>query len=416
MRRARHDFQLQARASLKDVAQLAGVSTATVSRALNLPARLDPGTLARVREAITKLRYVPHGAARTLRSRRSRLIGAVVPSFDYALYARTTSALQKVLDEHGYALALAAHHYDLLTEVRVTTQLLEHGVEAMVFVGLDHDPELFMLLSEFKRPYVLTWGIDNSDAHPSIGFDNRAATFALANHIVGLGHRRVGLITAPHAGNDRARTRTAGVRDALAAHGLALQNPYVQFGQISLDSAAAAMRRLLALPIRPTAVIATNDVFAVGAMIACREAGIRIPQDISITGVDNTDLGATQMPGLTSIRTPITEIGRAAADYLIARLEGNAAPSRQELSFELVLRGSVGPRRDPRPPSALHTGGAQLVFDFLAQPFAHLRLALRHDAAEPRDHVGRDLVAQAALVRRAGRRGACAHERVVDQA
>jgi LacI family transcriptional regulator len=334
----------QARTSLKDVARLAGVSTATVSRALNLPAQLDPETLVRVRAAVKKLRYVPHGAARALRSQRSRMIGAVVPSFDYALYARTTSALQDELDAHGYALVLAAHHYDLPTEVRLTAQLLEHDVEAFVFVGLDHDPELFVLLNEFQRPYVLTWGVDASGAHPSIGFDNRAATFALANHIVDLGHRRIGLITAPHEGNDRARERSAGVRGALAARGLSLAPDCIQYGPISLASGAELMRRILALPQRPTAIIATNDVFAVGAMTACREAGLRIPEDMAITGVDNTDLGATQTPGLTSVRTPIVDIGRAAARHLIARLNGESVEFLQQLPFELVLRGSTGAR------------------------------------------------------------------------
>jgi LacI family transcriptional regulator len=329
------------RTSLKDVARLAGVSTATVSRALNLPAQLDPETLQRVREAIKRLRYVPHGAARALRSQRSRMIGAVVPSFDYALYARTTSALQTELDAHGYALVMAAHHYDLDTELRVTSQLLEHDIDAFVFVGLDHDPELLALLSEMNRPYVLTWGVDASGMHPSIGFDNRAATFAVANYILDLGHRRVGLITAPHEGNDRARERSAGVRMALAARGFSLADGYDQRGPISLASGAALMKRLLALPQRPTAVIATNDVFAVGAMMACREAGVRVPQDVSITGVDNTDLGATQMPGLTSVRTPIVEIGRAAARQLIGRLKGESVERAQLLPFELVIRGST---------------------------------------------------------------------------
>ena len=91
-------------------------------------------------EAAAKLRYVPHGAARSLRSHRSKMVGAVMPSFDYALYARTTSALQQRLDERGYSLVLAEHHYDLGTELRVAGQLIEHGVDALVFVGLDHDP------------------------------------------------------------------------------------------------------------------------------------------------------------------------------------------------------------------------------------------------------------------------------------
>ena len=101
------------------------------------------------------------------------------------------------------------------------------------------------------------------------------------------------------------------------------------------------MHELLALTPRPTAVLATNDVFAVGAMMACREAGVRIPDEISVTGVDNTDLGATQTPALTSIRTPIVEIGRAAAEQVIARLEGQPYSAFQTLPFELVARGST---------------------------------------------------------------------------
>jgi LacI family transcriptional regulator len=335
------DATRPARTSARDVARLAGVSTATVSRVMNRPAQVDADTRTRVRAAIDKLQYVPHGAARALRSQRTRMIGAVVPSFDYALYARTTSALQRVLDQRGYSLVLATHYYDLATEVRVTEQLIQHGVDAFAFVGLDHDPALYHLLERHARPYVLTWGVDETRRHPSIGFDNQAATYELTRWLIGLGHRRFGLISAPTVGNDRARARGAGVRAALAAHRLALDDRYVYYGAISLASGQAGMRALLATRPRPTAVIATNDVFAVGAMMTCRELGVRVPDDVSVTGVDNTDLGATQTPALTSIQTPIIEIGSAAAEQLIARLEGRAAELHQTLPFTLMKRGST---------------------------------------------------------------------------
>jgi len=165
----------------------------------------------------------------------------------------------------------------------------------------------------------------------------------MTRHLIELGHRRFGLISAPTLGNDRARERGAGMRGALAAAGLALDEQSVRYGPIALESGAAAMRALLARRPRPTAVVATNDVFAVGAMVACREAGVRIPDDLSITGVDNTDLGATQTPALTSIRTPIVEIGRAAALHLFARLAGAPTERTQTLPFELVRRGSTAP-------------------------------------------------------------------------
>ena len=321
---------------------LAGVSTATVSRTLNNPGQVDQETLRRVRDAVTKLRYVPHGAARSLRSQRSKMVGAIVPSFDYALYARTTSALQQRLSEHGYSVVLAEHHYDLDAELRMARQLVQHAVDAFVFVGVDHDPGLFSLLEDYGRPYVLTWGVDPMRRHPSVGFDNRAATSELTRYLLGLGHRRFGVISAHLDGNDRARERCAGIRTALADGGVVLEPDCVQNARITLASAQQAMERILALPQRPTAVLATNDVLAVGAMLACRQAGLRIPEDMSITGVDNTDLGATQTPGLTSVRTPIVEIGHAAADQLVARLEAQSFSAFQSLEFELVIRGSTG--------------------------------------------------------------------------
>ena len=329
------------RSGAKDVAQLAGVSTATVSRVLNNSHQVDPVTRERVLQAVAKLRYMPHGVARSLRSQRSKMIGAIVPSFDYALYARTTSALQQRLDARGYAMVLAEHHYDLASELRAAGQLMQHGVDAFVFVGLDHHAGLFSLLEDYGRPYVLTWGVDPMGRHPSIGFDNQAATHEITRHLIALGHRRFGLLSAPVEGNDRARARGAGVRAALLEAGIALDERCVQYAAISLASAAEAMARILALPERPTAVVATNDVFAVGAMVACRSAGVRIPEDMSITGVDNTDLGATQTPGLTSIRTPIVEIGDAAAAQIIARLDGQPCEAFQSFPFEVVHRGST---------------------------------------------------------------------------
>jgi LacI family transcriptional regulator len=251
----------------------------------------------------------------------------------------------------------SAHHsqtlpadYDLKAELRTTEQLIRRGVDAFVFVGLDHDPALFTLLEGYRRPYVLTWGVDPRQRPPSIGFDNRAATFALTTHLLALGHRRFGLLSASTEGNDRAFERGAGVAAALAQTGLAMPDAYREYGPIGLESAAGMMHRLLALPDRPTAVVATNDVFAVGGMMACREAGISVPRQLSITGVDNTDLGATQTPGLTSVRTPIVEIGREAAEQVIARLEGRPYEGFRTLPFEIVVRGSTSPpQKDTAP-------------------------------------------------------------------
>jgi LacI family transcriptional regulator len=212
-----------------------------------------------------------------------------------------------------------------------------------VFVGLHHDPRLYALLDAYGRPYVLTWGVDPAYRHPSIGFDNRAAAFAATRHLLEMGHRRFGLLSSYPAGHDRSTERGLGMRAALAQAGLALDERHARYGAIDLASSRAMMHELLALPDRPTAVVSTNDVFAVGGMLACRDRGVRIPEDLSITGIDNTDLGATQTPGLTSVSTPIVEIGRAAGEQVIARLEGRPFMAFQALPFALVVRGSTAP-------------------------------------------------------------------------
>jgi LacI family transcriptional regulator len=253
--------------------------------------------------------------------------------------------LQRRLDERGFSLVLAEHHYDLKAELRVAGQLVQHGVDAFVLVGLDHEQALFSLLEDYGRPYVLAWAVDPQQRHPSLGFDNRGTTFAMGRHLLELGHRRFGLISAPLEGNDRARNRGEGLRAVLNEAGLTLDECCVQFAPIALQAAREAMHKLIALPDPPTAVVATNDVFAVGAMLACRDAGVRVPQDISITGVDNTDLGATQTPGLTSVSTPIVEVGRAAADQLVARLEGQPYEAFQVFPADIVHRGTTAPPR-----------------------------------------------------------------------
>jgi hypothetical protein len=155
------------------------------------------------------------------------------------------------------------------------------------------------------------------------------------------------------------------VRDAVVQAGLVLEDECVRFG-IDPASAAKMMRELLALPQRP--VVAINDVFAVGAMTECREQGVRIPEEISITGVDNTDLGATQTAALTSIRTPIVETARAAAEQLIARLEGREFLAFQTLGFELALSGQYG--------GALGAGRIDIARGFPERGHAPLPLGL----------------------------------------
>lgn len=336
-------------ANVRDVARLAGVSISTVSRVLNMPSIVEAETLARVSEAMRVLRYVPRGAARALRSRRSFTIGAVVPSLDNAFFSNATNALQGVLDRHGYTLLIASHRYDPTAEVRITRSLVERGAEGLVFVGADHDPELFVLLRQFSIPYVLTWAVDPSGRHPYVGFDNRDATCRLTQHLLKLGHKDFGVITAPTAGNDRARERVSGVRVALESRGLTLCAENLVEIPISLAGGQQGMRELLTRDPRPTAIICINDVFAVGAISECHASGLAVPSDVSVAGFGDMEIAALHRPGISTVHSPTVEMGSEAAAALIARVEGSSSRPSLELEAKLIVRESTGkvPKRNP---------------------------------------------------------------------
>jgi len=330
-------------AKLEDVARLARVSTATVSRALTCPDKVKPATAVRIRQAVQALGYVAHGAARALASRRTQTIGAVIPTLDNAIFANTAHALQRTLDEAGYTLLLASHEFDAEVEVRVTRALIERGVDGLVLLGATHPPNVLRMLDTQKVPYVLTWALDASGRHPCVGFDNRAAAIRIANHLLELGHREFAMISGITAGNERASERQEGVRQALSARGIllapgrAVEKPY------TLSAGREALREVLRGSARPTAVICGNDVLAIGALAECHAQGIAVPREISVTGFDDLEMSAVVTPPLTTVHFPTAELGTYAAQHLLARLAGKPFEARTELPVELVVRASTAP-------------------------------------------------------------------------
>lgn len=330
-------------ARLADVARLAKVSTATVSRALTLPHKVKARTLERVQQAASSLGYVAHGAARALASRRTQTIAAVVPTLDNAIFANTIHALQRRLDEAGYVLLLASHEFDADIEARVTRKLIERGVDGLVLLGTTHHPEIYRMLEAHALPYVLTWAWDERGNHPCVGFDNHAAAQRITEHLLDLGHRRFAMVSGITAQNERAQERLAGVRAALAVRGLELQRvvekPYTHTG------GREGLRAVLAGSAAPTAVICGNDVLAIGAIAECHARGLKVPEDVSITGFDDMELAGMMKPALTTMRFPTAELGAYAANHLLMRLEGKVVDLRCKLPTELVVRDSTAEPR-----------------------------------------------------------------------
>ena len=340
---SRHDGSRK-RITVADVAQRAGVSTASVSRALNRPDAVRPELRSRIAAAIAELGYIPSAAARALVTRHSRAVGAIVPTLDNAIFASGISALQRRLAHHGYTLLIAASEYDLGQELSEARAMLSHGVEGVVLIGQRHDPSLFELLDREEIAHVSCWTYSPDAPHPCIGFDNRKAGRRLAEHVIDVGHRRIGVIAGVTHNNDRAEQRLAGIRDAMDARGLTLPDDLVVEMPYGITEGKEGLRLLLqAHGGEPTAVICGNDVLAIGALLECQDTGIPVPGKLSIVGFDDLPLSAHLRPALTTIRVPATGMGLRAADYLVARLSGRPAADHIEVETSLILRDTCAP-------------------------------------------------------------------------
>ncbi len=334
---------------IEDVANLAGVSTASVSRALNDPGRVRPATRKRVMEAIEQLGYVPDAAARALSSRRLRTIGAIVPTLDNAIFASGINALQRRLAQRDFTLLVASSEYDQSEELREANALIARGVDGMMLVGAAHPAALYEMLARKPLPFVNCWTYSADTPHPCIGFDNRLAMHRVADYLLSLGHRRIGMISGFTAENDRARERLEGVRQALARHGLEIRPGQLLERAYEVRDGREAARLLLRLPEPPTALICGNDVLAMGALFEAQAQGIAVPRALSIVGFDDLPISANLVPALTTVRVPVGEMGRRAADYLLDRLAGHAPPMHIELEADLIVRGTTAaPARDDR--------------------------------------------------------------------
>jgi LacI family transcriptional regulator len=332
--------------TLRDDALAARVSMATVSRALNGNTSVDQDLCKRVTATARRLGYTPHAAARALASQRSRTIGAVIPTLENINFAVGVAALQRRIAEAGYTLLLGSSNYDLAEELRQVKALASHGVTAMMLVGARHSAGVYELLTAKNIPFVNTWVLDSS--HPCVGFDNREIGRALACHLLDLGHVEFGVIAQITGNSDRAAGRVLGIREALAARGVALPQERLIECPHKITEGQLAMRALMASGKRPTAVICGTDVLAFGALIEARQLGIAVPRDLSIAGINDAEFAAHLTPPLTTMRLPADEIGTRAAEYLLGRVDALPEVSATQVEVSLIVRASTA-----APPVAL---------------------------------------------------------------
>ena len=332
------------RVRVTDVARLAGCAPATVSRVLNNPDKVSPEKRARVENAMQELGYVRNYAARALRSQRSNMVGVLIPTLDYALYARMVGAANSTFSEAGISTLIATYNYDLDTEVREASLLLERGAEALMLVGDNHRPKLHDMLDRFGVPCVCTYVSKPKSPHPTVGFDNAAAAAKLARHLLHLGHRNIGVISGMTKDNDRTTERLEGIRSELFRHSIDLRDSMVTECPYSISDGRKGCALLLSRnATKPTAIVCGNDILALGALVECHARGLMVPDDISIVGFDNLEISSHSNPPLTTIDVPAEEMGRTAADYILGSLSGKTVSLHNPVKVELILRQSSAP-------------------------------------------------------------------------
>jgi LacI family transcriptional regulator len=326
------------------VAEAAGVSIATVSRTFNEPALVREDVRKRVLQAAEVLGYIPNPAAKALRLQRTRIIGAVIPTLDHAIYARLVNAFQERLATAGYTVVVLTVGFDNSRVASAIRQVVERGAEALMIVGSLEDQELKHFLAVKRTPMVQTYSYAPSSGYPSIGFDNGAATASVVDHLLGLGHRDFVFLAGPTAGNDRQIARIAAYRERLAHAGLGSAGIVIET-RYTFQCGIDALRQIRRNHPETTAVVCSSDILAFGVLHACRTDGIAVPSELSVTGFDDLDFAALLDPPLTTVAIGADEMGRAAGERIAAALDGSGQIEGLHLSTRLVVRASTAEPR-----------------------------------------------------------------------
>lgn len=331
--------------TLEDVALAADVSTATISRSINEPHKVAKNTRERIEKVIRELGFTPNFGGKVLATNRSNTVGAIIPTMDNSMFASGLQAFQEALAAAGIITLVSSSGYDSDHELRQIRSLVAHGADGLLLIGASRPQETTDFLALRNIPYVITWSFDIDQSRLFAGFDNRKAAYEMTRKVLEYGHRRIDMIAGYSAGNDRASARVQGVRQALSDFGSDAALRQVIETDYSLEQGGNALELLLRSSDAPTAIVCGNDVLAVGAMLRAQKIGVKVPDDISITGFDDINLAMAVTPPLTTVRVPQKRMGKLAASLLMKLLATGVRPKSIEIDTDIVVRGSLAAPR-----------------------------------------------------------------------
>ena len=330
--------------NIKKVSELAGVSTATVSRTLKSPDQVSEATREKVLEAVKAAGYRPNWLASSVKSGRSNTMVVLVPNLVNPFFMRIIGGIEQAAQEKGFSVLLGDTQGSPEREHEYASMVLTNRADGLI--QLDHsfpfsaaDADLagdLPMVSVCER-------IHSEKKYPVIELDNYAASRALAHHLLGYGHKHFAAIVG-QVSSQIYRERLAGIRSVLQEEQIPFEQSQITGGAYTIEAGIAGIAHLLSLPQRPTAIFCFNDDIAIGAVHAIKKAGLRVPEDISVVGFDNIKVSAFIDPPLTTVDQPAYDMGRRAVDVLVSQIRGEPlARSKEVLPFQLIERESSGP-------------------------------------------------------------------------
>ncbi|MGR5252340.1 substrate-binding domain-containing protein [Vibrio astriarenae] len=326
--------------NIKDVAELAGVSPATVSRFLNTPTSVAASTAEKIQRVVSLTGYTADVHSRGIELNRNPTIGVVIPSLLNPVFSEIVAGIQQRARHFGFSTIVIDTQYDGEQEQQAVIDLVRQRVEGVILTIAEASRnEALSVLRDFKFPYCLLHN-QSEDDEPCVYVDNYQAGRDVANRVVSLGHTKIGMITGYFLSSDRAKKRYQGFKDALSDQGIELSQ-LLEVDQNKLDTFGEHEMRVMKAEHAPTVWFCSNDLLALKAINGVQALGLKVPQDVSIIGFDGMSLGQLVTPSLATVAVPHLKMGQVAVDILFNAKAGSKLTTCLAMEHELQMNGSL---------------------------------------------------------------------------
>ncbi|MCG8633035.1 MAG: LacI family transcriptional regulator [Desulfobacterales bacterium] len=332
--------------TILDVAKIAGVSTATVSRVINSPDQVKEETREKVYRAMKTCRYQYNALARGFVTKRSNTIGLIIPTISNPVFAESTRGVQDVAGTGDFHVILGNSYYDGDKEAKLIEVLRERQVEGLIITTTNMQGEILKRLQDDGFPFVLLYSTVRKGPMSAVGVDNYLGGYRATEHLIKLGHTRIAMLAGNFSISDRSFHRWHGYKKCLKDHDIPYDAKMLRQTGFGLGNVKECVQELLSSDSPPTAVFCSNDLVALSAMEGAREMGLDVPGNLSVVGFDDMPLSSYVYPRLTTIYQPAYDMGRRATEILMSQTrEEKGKPVQEMMGVRLVVRDSTAPPR-----------------------------------------------------------------------